>query len=231
VLDRKLLVLTAAIAAGSATSAAALPVTVAISGEVIGGTFLVPPELVGLVSVGSSVSGIFQYDAEAQDSNPLATRGDYLQPPGLAFELAVGGASIATDGSEYFIQVLDEFPLPAAGGTPIDRLGVISTSNTILEPSDVAPGQLQFFFYAPDAGIESDGLAEFTEALVAGLVPQGFGQIATTSGQSPVVFINFSVASVELLSLSEPRSSSILATAGLVLLAGHLVRRPTRCGG
>ncbi len=216
----RVLLCTGAMLAFSGVTQAAT-ITASFSGHVIGGSFVLPPELVGLVAIGSPVTGTFSYDSEAPDTNPLTTRADYMQPAGLGIFVDVGGASISTDpaGTEYFVQVLDEHPLGSAGGAPVDRFALISNSNTVLAPASVAPHQLQIFFSSSNpAGIQSESLSELTNALMDDSLIFGYGQIATTATQQPKVFIGFAIDSVEPVSVPEPGTSLLLLTAGAFAL-------------
>jgi hypothetical protein len=203
--------------AGIGGSASAATIVARFEGRVIGGSFEVPPELEGLIEVGSPVSGTFRYVTAPHDADSSPTRGAYFQPPGLGIELTLGGASIATDpaGEEFFVQVLDERPIFDGY---VDELWLISRfSNTALSPASVAPNQLHIFFAPVAYDIGSDALAEFTQALLDGTLNVGAGQVATTFEQLPRVFINFRVDSVTLVAIPEP-SSLLLVGSGVALL-------------
>lgn len=224
-------------ASAFAAPAPASTVIASFEGRVLGGSFEVPPEVVGLVAVGSRVHGTFRYETAALDSDATPTRGDYAQPPGLGIDITLGSAHVGTDpaATDFFVQVLDEHPLPGYSADPVDRLGLISrNSNSVLSPSSTPPNQLHIFFEAPWLTIGSDSLHEFVEALLAGEIRNGAGQVATTAGQLPTIFINFSVDSVRLIQTPEPSSIALLGF-GLLCIGRRTscrmpFRRPTADG-
>lgn len=183
----------------SAVEEASLPVTtVEFEGVVEAQSLTLPAELWEHIRPGDPVRGRFSYSPAMGDSNPSPHFGRYVHySPRFLLEVRLGSASISTDpeSPHLIIQVLDDARIGIAPDG-IDRFDVISVRQTALRPSKLAPGQLHLLMadwtrqvFASDAlPAEPPPLERFaTEPR-----PRA-GQVATTTGQAPQIFVNFRV--------------------------------------
>lgn len=206
--------------------AAAIPVTVEFRGQVAGPSFIIPPSLIGVLAIGDPVFGRFSYETTTPDSDADATRGLYVhRDPRFRLEVTLGGAQISTDPAnpELWIQILDDHPL---GISPdgIDRFDVISRHQTLLSPSEIVPAQLHLLLSDLSKTVfSSDALPAIPPDLDRfAPIGQPFaqGQVATLSGESPAIFVNFSVTSWTVV--PEPAPALLL---GMMLAAAWTLRR------
>ena len=215
---------------------AAGALTVEFHGAVDGqGSFVVPPELAGVISIGDPVSGRFSYDPSTADSDPAPTLGLYVhRDPRFLLEVTLGGAHISTDPDdpELSIQILNDHPIGIAPNG-IDRFGVISRSQTAISPSAVVPGQLHFFLSdLTETALDTDQIPSTLPDL--GPLPPdrhalAQGQVATSTGAFPQVFVNFSITEWHVVPEPSGLALSSLALAPLLGSSTRAPRRSARC--
>lgn len=154
----------------------------------------------GAILVGDSVSGVFRYDLETEDSNPSPYVGLYMHrkpPAGISVE--INGFDFRTDPEDVDFRVeVDSF-----FGDPADMLILSSWTNRIpiLEPGVLEGSLLRISLSDLTHGaLEGDALPaelhleDWTSV---------FGTISLDAGSEGNVFLQFSVEALEPYSSGE----------------------------
>lgn len=213
---------------------AAATITLSFSGTVGGGSYL-PGPLASYLSQGSPVTGTITYDSTVPDSDSLPGRGLYVQDqPGLGIDVWLGSVHVFSDpvNPQTQIQVYDNQDV---SNTTVDRFAVFS-SNHIITPSVPYVPYFEFLLTDSTASVFNDeSLPTALPPLSAFDPPPGQGgtfaqgQLTTLTGQTPSIFVNFSVTSLSVV--PEPSITLLLASGLLGLALRRSARASTREAG